>query len=105
MPSAPWDLVLRFIQLRRKNLILLFVRYVRLGFLLGKKILAAIPGQGHSLITHSTVLVRGGRCRDIPGIHYKLIRGKYDFITTETFLRTQKRSKYGLKRPIFEQIG
>jgi len=68
----------------------------------GKRILAAIPGQGHSLQQHSTVLVRGGRCRDIPGIHYKLVRGKYDFITSETILRSQKRSKYGLKKPRIE---
>jgi small subunit ribosomal protein S12 len=68
----------------------------------GKKIRAAIPGQGHALQQYSTVLVRGGRCRDIPGIHYKLIRGKYDFISAENIHRTQRRSKYGLKKPKFE---
>jgi len=68
-----------------------------------KKILACIPGQGHALQIHSTVFVRGGRCRDIPGIQFKLIRGKYDFITSEVIFRSQRRSKYGLKRPKFEE--
>src|SRR5690606_15435696 len=46
----------------------------------GKKIIAYINGAGHNLQPHSIVLVRGGRRRDLPGIHYQLIRGKYDFI-------------------------
>jgi len=71
----------------------------------GRRILAAIPGQGHSLQQHSTVLVRGGRCRDIPGIHYKLVRGKYDFITSETIFRSQRRSKYGYKKIKSEEIS
>src|SRR5436309_2393495 len=44
-----------------------------------KKILVAIPGQGHTLQKFSVVMVRGGRVRDIPGVRYKLMRGKYDF--------------------------
>src|SRR3954469_2446081 len=35
-----------------------------------KKVLVAIPGQGHSLQKFSVVLVRGGRVRDIPGVRY-----------------------------------
>jgi len=38
-----------------------------------------IPGQGHKLQQHSVILVRGGRVKDLPGIHYHAIRGKYDF--------------------------
>jgi len=71
----------------------------------GRKILAAIPGQGHALQQHSTVLVRGGRCRDIPGIHFKLVRGKYDFITSENIIRSQKRSKYGYKKLRYEEVN
>jgi small subunit ribosomal protein S12 len=44
-----------------------------------KIVTAYIPGQGHSLQDHSVVLVRGGRTKDLPGLHYKLIRGKFDF--------------------------
>lgn len=58
----------------------------------------AIPGQGHNLQKHSVVLIRGGRTRDVPGVKYKIIRGKYDCDTNETFKRSNARSKYGLKK-------
>lgn len=66
----------------------------------GWRILAYIPGQGHDLKKYSTVLVRGGRVKDLPGIKYKLIRGKYDFNVRERdgFLRAKGRSKYGIKK-------
>ena len=44
----------------------------------GKEVNSYIPGEGHNLQEHSIVLVRGGRVKD---------------------LRTQRRSKYGAKRP------
>jgi len=43
------------------------------------------------------LLVRGGRVKDLPGIHYHAIRGKYDFDYLEFFDRYNGRSKYGLK--------
>lgn len=57
----------------------------------------AIPGHGHNLQKHSVVLIRGGRTRDVPGVKYKIIRGKYDSTTDENFARKNARSKYGLK--------
>ena len=57
---------------------------------------AGIPGQGHNLQQYSTVLVRGGRVKDVPGINYKLMRGQYDFSTVEKFQRKKARSKWGL---------
>jgi len=63
----------------------------------GKFVLAAIPGQQHNLQEFSSVLVRGGRVRDLPGVHYKLIRGVGDFNRNESILRQQKRSKHGIK--------
>lgn len=63
-----------------------------------KKIILAIPGIGHKLIVHSMVLVRGGRANDLPGVHYKAVRGKLDFNMDEKFLRKNKRSKYGKKK-------
>lgn len=57
-----------------------------------------IPGQGHSLQKFSAVSIRGGRVKDLPGIKYKAIRGKYDFNVKETFERKKSRSKYGLKK-------
>jgi small subunit ribosomal protein S12 len=55
-----------------------------------------IPGEGHDLRKFSTVLVRGGRVKDLPGVKYKLIRGKYDL--KPVYKRRKARSKYGLKR-------
>jgi len=59
---------------------------------------AAIPGQSHNLQKFSVVLVRGGHARDIPGVRYKLIKGKYDFSTFERIVRMKRRSKFGLSR-------
>lgn len=59
----------------------------------GLVITAAIPGHGHNLQKHSVVLIRGGRVRDLPGVKYKLIRGKYDLDLNENVKRTQARSK------------
>jgi small subunit ribosomal protein S12 len=64
----------------------------------GKHVIAAIPGQGHNLQKYSVVMVRGGRARDIPGVRYKLIKGKYDFSLFERIKRTKRRSKYGLPK-------
>lgn len=65
----------------------------------GRKLLAYIPGFGHNLSQHSTVLLRGGRVRDVPGMHYKLIRGKFDFLYKEKLYRAVRRSKYGYPNP------
>jgi len=62
-----------------------------------KRVVAYIPGEGHNLQEYSTVLMRGGRVRDLPGVKYKLIRGKYDFEGLKK--RKTSRSKYGTKRP------
>ncbi len=56
-----------------------------------------IPGVGHNLQEHSTVLIRGGRVRDLPGVRYHIIRGTLD--TAGVNGRKQARSKYGAKRP------
>ena len=62
----------------------------------GKNIIAYIPGQGHNLQEHSVVLIRGGRVKDLPGVHYHIIRGKLDFIARESFQRNKRRSKFGI---------
>jgi len=61
-----------------------------------KRVTAYIPGEGHNLQQYSTVLMRGGRVKDLPGIKYHLIRGKYDFIGIKN--RKVSRSKYGTKK-------
>jgi small subunit ribosomal protein S12 len=63
----------------------------------GKIILAYIPGEGHNLQEHSMVLIHGGRVRDLPGIKFIVIRGKYDLKGVEN--RKKSRSLYGTRRP------
>jgi len=62
-----------------------------------RKIIVYIPGEGHNLQQYSNVLVRGGRVRDLPGVRYKIIRGKYDLHGIYT--RRKGRSKYGTRKP------
>nr|YP_009674165.1 ribosomal protein S12 [Diphelypaea coccinea]QDJ93991.1 ribosomal protein S12 [Diphelypaea coccinea] len=63
----------------------------------GFEITAYIPGIGHNLKEHSSVLVRGGRVKDLPGIRYHIVRGTLD--AAEVKDRLQGRSKYGVKKP------
>jgi small subunit ribosomal protein S12 len=63
----------------------------------GKEVNAYIGGEGHNLQEHSLVLVRGGRVKDLPGVRYHIVRGAEDTAGVEG--RTQRRSKYGTKRP------
>ena len=57
---------------------------------------AYIPGIKHSLQKFSTVLLRGGRTKDLPGLKYKLIRGVLDLKGVHN--RYKARSKYGIKK-------
>ena len=60
------------------------------------EITAYIQGIGHNLAEHSIVLVRGGRVKDLPGVKYHIIRGRYDATGVEG--RKQGRSLYGTKK-------
>ncbi len=55
-----------------------------------------IPGEGHNLTEHAIVLVRGGRVKDLPGVKYHVVRGKFDTAGVEG--RKTSRSKYGMKK-------
>jgi small subunit ribosomal protein S12 len=61
------------------------------------EVIAYIPGEGHNLMEHSIVLIRGGRVKDLPGVRYHIVRGALDTSGVEG--RKQARSKYGTKRP------
>lgn len=61
-----------------------------------QEITAYIPGIGHELAEHSIILVRGGRVKDLVGIKYHVVRGKYD--ATGVVGRKKARSKYGTKK-------
>ncbi len=79
---------------RKPNSALRKVAKVRLS---NKKVVFAyICGEGHNLQKYSNVLMRGGRIPDLPGLKYRLIRGKYDF--SGLLKRKTSRSKYGKKK-------
>src|SRR3989338_8645028 len=61
-----------------------------------QEITAYIPGEGHELAEHAIVLVRSGRVKDLAGVKYQVVRGKYD--TTGVVGRKQGRSRYGAKK-------
>jgi len=61
------------------------------------EVTAYIQGEGHDLAEHGIVLVRGGRVKDLVGVKYHLVRGKYDL--SGVAKRQQGRSLYGTKKP------
>src|SRR3989339_656863 len=60
-----------------------------------QEVTAYIPGIGHELTEHAIVMVRGGRVKDLPGVKYHIVRGKFDM--TGVANRKQGRSRYGAK--------
>ena len=60
------------------------------------EVTAYIPGEKHKLQEHNSVLMRGGRVKDLPGVRYHIILNKLDLQGLEG--RKQGRSKYGAKR-------
>lgn len=71
-------------------------KVARVRFSNKQEVTAYIPGEGHELAEHSIVLVRGGRVKDLPGVKYHVVRGKYD--TTGVVGRQTGRSRYGAKK-------
>ena len=61
-----------------------------------QEITAYISGEGHNLAEHGIVLIRGGRVKDLPGVKYHIIRGKFDLAGVEG--RKKARSKYGVRK-------
>lgn len=61
------------------------------------EVTAYIQGVGHSLSEHGIVLIRGGRVKDLPGVKYHIIRGKFDLQGVQG--RMTSRSIYGAKKP------
>lgn len=79
---------------RKPNSALRKVARVRLSN--KQEITAYIPGEGHELAEHSIVMIRGGRVKDLSGVKYHVVRGKYD--TTGVVGRKTGRSRYGTKK-------
>lgn len=78
---------------RKPNSALRKVARVRLSN--KQEVTAYIGGIGHTLAEHSIVLIRGGRVKDLPGVKYHIVRGKFDLLGVEG--RKKARSKYGVK--------
>ena len=72
-------------------------KYARVRLSNGAEVTAYIGGEGHNLQEHSTVMIRGGRVKDLPGVRYHIIRGTLDCAGIEA--RRQGRSLYGTKKP------
>ena len=63
----------------------------------GNRVTAHIPGVGHNARRHSETLVRGGGCRDLPGVSYTCVRGVYDI--SGVLKKKRRRSIYGVPQP------
>jgi small subunit ribosomal protein S12 len=81
-------------------------RVVRVKLSNGLEVSAYDPGEGTNIQEHSSVLIRGGRVKDLPGVRYHVVRGALDSkaaegptstAVDEKVYRKQSRSKYGVK--------
>lgn len=61
-----------------------------------QEVTAYIQGIGHDLSEHAIVMIRGGRVKDLPGVKYHILRGKFD--TSGVVGRKSSRSRYGTKK-------
>jgi small subunit ribosomal protein S12 len=68
--------------------------------LIGNKVrlTAKVPGESHNLQQHSTILVRGAKVKDLIGVSYAIIRGKFDLLGVSN--RKTRRSLYGVKKSV-----
>ena len=62
------------------------------------RLTAKIPGESHNLQQHSTVLICGAKIKDLIGVSYSVIRGKFDLLGVTN--RKTRRSLYGIKKVI-----
>lgn len=55
-----------------------------------------IPGEGHNISRFSDLLISGRRIRDLPGVKYGALRGKFDLSAVQG--RKNSHSKYGVRK-------
>jgi small subunit ribosomal protein S12 len=60
------------------------------------RLTAKITGESHNLQQHSIVLIQGARIRDLIGVNYSIIRGKYDLAGVNN--RKKSKSLFGVKK-------
>ena len=69
MSSEKRGCVLRFLPEQPKKPNSALRKVARLRLSTQKRVTAYIPGEGHTLQEYSTVLMRGGRVKDLPGVN------------------------------------
>jgi small subunit ribosomal protein S12 len=62
------------------------------------RLTAKVPGESHNLQQHSTVLIKGAKVKDLIGVSYAVVRGKYDLLGVTN--RKTQRSLYGVKKTV-----
>lgn len=62
----------------------------------GYNVRAVIPGSGFDIQVFATVWLHAKRARDMPGVHYRLIRGKGDLQPPDKFQRHNRRSIFSV---------
>lgn len=62
------------------------------------RLTAKVPGESHNLQQHSTILIKGAKVKDLIGVSYAVVRGKYDLLGVVN--RKTQRSLYGVKKTI-----
>lgn len=75
---------------------------VKLRLTSKRRTIAHIPGSGHTLRRYSKVLISGQGPKDLPGVHYTCIRGKFDCEPLSH--KTKRRSIYGVKLPAEKKV-
>jgi small subunit ribosomal protein S12 len=62
------------------------------------RLTAKVPGESHNLQQHSSVLISGAKVKDLIGVSYAVVRGKYDLLGVVN--RKTSRSLYGVKKTV-----
>lgn len=76
---------------------------VKLYLTTKKYTVSYIPGTGHTLKKHSTVIIRAGGARDLPGVYSTCIRGLKDLKGIMT--KKRRRSIYGVSKKLQQSLG
>ena len=76
---------------------------VKLLLTTGRFTVSYIPGSGHTLKKHSTVIIRAGGARDLPGVYSCCIRGLKDL--KGLMAKRKRRSIYGVSKKLQVSLG
>ncbi len=74
-------------------------RIAKIRFVSNKmRLTVKIPGEGHNLQQHSTILINGSKFKDLIGVSYSAIRGVFDLAGVVN--KKRRRSVYGVKKSV-----